>query len=250
MAKYYLTENEIAQLRRLVSDCTGIIRILRSVFHPRESAELTFTPFPVDTGSLKPSMNSHLRPVPLEKSLRLINHGPTVLVSAGHEGVDNVMAAAWVRGLDFAPPKITAVLASTSKTRELAEKSGCFAIQVPTVKQAQLVHAVGNSSLRDDPEKLKHCGAELFRIDGTSAPLVAGCSAWLACRIIPDAYNQKNYDMIIGEIVGAWADDRVFRNGHWEFETADADWRSLHYVAGGHFYAIGDPVRVADESDD
>lgn len=195
-------------------------------------------------------MDRHLLPVPLEKALRLINHGPTVLVSAAHDGVDNVMAASWVCGLDFAPPKLSAVLAGTAKTRELAERSGHFAIQVPTVRQARLVHAVGNSSLRDDPDKLQRCGAELFRIDGAPAPLVAGCSAWLLCRILPDTHTRDRYDLLLGEIVGAWADDRVFRDGHWQFETADPGWRSLHYIAGGHFYATGDPVEVPDDSED
>jgi hypothetical protein len=35
-----------------------------------------------------------------------------------------------------------------------------------------------------------------------------------------------------------------FREGHWAYENADPQWRSLHYVAGGHFYAIGEPVVV------
>jgi flavin reductase (DIM6/NTAB) family NADH-FMN oxidoreductase RutF len=195
-------------------------------------------------------MDSHILPVPLEKASRLINHGPTVLVSASYGGVDNVMAAAWVCGLDFAPPKVTLVLGRTSKTRELAEKSGHLVVQVPTVRQAQLVHAVGNSSGRDGPDKLKRCGVELFRIDGVPAPLVAGCSAWLSCRIIPDAHTRDRYDLFAAEVTGAWADDRVFRDGHWQFETADADWRSLHYIAGGHFYATGAAVDVPDTGAD
>jgi hypothetical protein len=36
----------------------------------------------------------------------------------------------------------------------------------------------------------------------------------------------------------------VFASGHWNFENADPAWRSLHYVAGGHFYAIGTPLTV------
>lgn len=39
--------------------------------------------------------HSFMAPVPLDKAYRLINHGPTVLVSARHDGVENVMAAAW-----------------------------------------------------------------------------------------------------------------------------------------------------------
>ena len=49
-------------------------------------------------------MDSYISPVDLQKAYRLINHGPTVLVSARHAGVDNVMAAAWACALDFAPP--------------------------------------------------------------------------------------------------------------------------------------------------
>lgn len=39
-------------------------------------------------------MDSHISPVDLQKAYRLINHGPTVLVSARDADVDNVMAAA------------------------------------------------------------------------------------------------------------------------------------------------------------
>ena len=49
-------------------------------------------------------------PVELEKSYRLLNHGPTVLVSSSHGGRHNVMAAAWSMPLDFSPPKVTVVI--------------------------------------------------------------------------------------------------------------------------------------------
>ena len=52
-------------------------------------------------GSYELFMNEFIAPVPLEKAYRLINHGPTVLVSARHGGVDDVMAAAWACALDM-----------------------------------------------------------------------------------------------------------------------------------------------------
>jgi flavin reductase (DIM6/NTAB) family NADH-FMN oxidoreductase RutF len=85
---------------------------------------------------------------------------------------------------------------------------------------------------------------DLFRIPGYDMPFVAGSSAWLACKLIPEPHNQQTYDLFIGEVIGAWADTRVFRDGHWEYEHADPQWRSLHYVAGGHFYAIGEALDV------
>ena len=191
-------------------------------------------------------MDSHISPVELEKSYRLINHGPTVLVSAEYKGVDNVMAAAWACALDFSPPKLTVVLDKNTKTRELVENSGTFVIQVPTAAQLQLTHQLGSKSMLTEPDKLKNADVKLFRIDGYERPFVAGCSAWLACKLIPEPHNQTTYDLFIGEVVGAWADTRVFRNGHWHFEDADPDWRSLHYIAGGNFYAIGDPTDKED----
>lgn len=186
-----------------------------------------------------PHMNKHLAPVPLEKASRLINHGPTVLVSARYGGVDDVMAAAWACALDYTPPKLTVVLDKSTRTRELVEDSGAFVIQVPTVGQLQLVYRVGQHSLRDEPDKLRRSGVELFQIEPHHLPFVEGCSAWLACKLIPEPHNQEAYDLFIGEVVGAWADTRVFKDGHWQFESADPTLRSLHHIAGGRFYAIG-----------
>jgi flavin reductase (DIM6/NTAB) family NADH-FMN oxidoreductase RutF len=191
-------------------------------------------------------MQNFVAPVELPKAYRLINHGPTVLVSARHEGVDDVMAAAWACGLDYSPPKLTVVLDRATKTRELIEKSGVFVVQVPTLALLKLTHAVGITSLRDDPRKLERAGVKWFRIEGCELPVVAGCSAWLACRVIPEPHNQDAYDLFIGEVTGAWADTRVFRKGHWKYENTDPSLRSLHYIAGGHFYVIGDAYDAND----
>jgi len=74
----------------------------------------------------------HFAPVALDKSYRLMNHGPTVLVSASHDGVDNVMAAAWACVLDYGDsPKVSVVLDKATLTRELIEAGGLFALQLP-----------------------------------------------------------------------------------------------------------------------
>jgi flavin reductase (DIM6/NTAB) family NADH-FMN oxidoreductase RutF len=192
-------------------------------------------------------LDQHIKPVELEKAYRLLNHGPTVLVSASHGGVDDVMAAAWSCALDFAPPKVTVVLDKATATRQLVEHSGYFVLQVPNVAQLQLTYEVGHTTLTELPDKLARAGVELFRIVGHEVPLVAGSSAWLICKVLPEPRNQQVYDLFIGEVVAAYADTRVFNNGHWEFEKADPRWRSLHYIAGGTFYAIGDVV-AADTS--
>lgn len=197
---------------------------------------------------LPTASHPHFTPVPLDKAYRLLNHGPVVLVSAAHAGQHNVMAASWACALDFAPPKVTVVLDKATRTRELVEASGFFALQLPTVPLAALTVALGTDSAKTTPDKLQRHGVALFEAPGhpaqTTPPLVQGCAAWLLCRVIPEPHNQQAYDLFIGEVVAAWADVRVFRNGHWEFDTASDDLRTLHYVAGGQFYVTGASVRV------
>lgn len=189
--------------------------------------------------------------VPLDKAYRLLNHGPTVLVSAAHAGQCNVMAAAWACALDFMPPKVTVVLDKATRTRELVEASGMFALQLPTVPQAAMTVGIGTDSAKTLPDKLQRHGVPLFDAPAlpdiaadNAPPLVQGCAAWLVCRVIPEPHNQQTYDLFIGEVVAAWADERVFRHGHWEFDTAPDALRTLHYVAGGQFYATGASVKV------
>ena len=188
---------------------------------------------------------AHFTSVPLDKAYRLLNHGPTVLVSAEHAGQRNVMAASWACALDFAPPKVTVVLDKATRTRELVEASGMFALQLPTLPMAAMTVALGTDSAKTHPDKLRQHGVELFYAPSQpTAPLVQGCAAWLVCRVLPEPHNQQAYDLFIGEVVAAWADDRVFRHGHWEFDSAPDSLRTLHSVAGGQFYATGAAGKV------
>ena len=187
---------------------------------------------------------THFTPVPLDKAYRLINHGPTVLVSAAHGGERNVMAAAWACALDFVPPKVTVVIDKATRTRALVEASGHFALQLPTAAMAALTLGVGTDSARTMPDKAGRHGVQWFDVPGHAVPLVQGCAAWLLCRVVPEPHNQQAYDLFIGEVEAAWADDRVFRHDHWEFEGAPDALRTLHYVAGGQFYATGASVKV------
>lgn len=184
----------------------------------------------------------HARPVPLDKAYRLINHGPTVLVSASHGGHVNAMAAAWACALDFSPPKVTVVLDKSTRTRELVEASGVFVLSLPTVAQAQLTVALGTDSAKQVPDKLARLGVQTVPAPGSGAPLVPGCVAWLVCRVVPEPHNQQAYDLFIGEVIDAWADERVFHDGRWFFDQAPDDLRTLHHVAGGQFFAIGRAV--------
>ncbi|MBS0427827.1 MAG: flavin reductase family protein [Proteobacteria bacterium] len=191
-------------------------------------------------------MTAPREPVDLAKAYRLLNHGPTVLVSAAADGRRNLMAAAWAMPLDFAPPKVAVVLDKATYTRRLIEASGEFVLQVPVRAQLDLVDALGNVSGTDEEalggrDKFDAFGLATFAGSATGAPLLEGCAAWLECRLLPEPPIQQRYDLFLGEVIAAQADPRVFSAGRWHFDGHD-DLRTLHHVAGGHFIVDGEAV--------
>ena len=180
--------------------------------------------------------------IPLRQSYKLINHGPTTLISSSAGGRRDVMAAAWVMGIDFEPPKLAAVIAAGTYTRELIEASGEFAVSLPTRAQARLTYDVGNVSGRD-VDKFANYRIGVSPGSHVQAPLIDGCVGWLECRVLPEPEIAERYDLFVAEVVAAWADDEVWKHGAWEF-SADAQ-RTIHHLSSGTFLAIGERFKVS-----
>lgn len=180
--------------------------------------------------------------VPLEKSYLLLNHGPVTLVTSAAGERHNVMAAAWAMPLDFAPAKVLLVVDKSSYTRELIEASGEFALNLPLRAQADAVIDVGSRSGRDG-DKFAAAGLTHFPAQRIAAPLVAGCAAWLECRVLREPHNERSYDLFIAEVLAAHADPALFSDGRWHFP--DATRTTLHYQSGGRFFATGEAFEAS-----
>lgn len=186
-----------------------------------------------------------IKSIKLNQVYRLLNHGPTILVSSGFNGKQNIMAAAWNMPLDFDPPKICVVIDKNTYTRELIEASSSFAINVPCVAQVDLVTKLGSYSGRElqGTNKFSENQLETFAAQHIAAPLLTSCVAWLECKIIPEPHNQNIYDLFIAEVVAAYADEHVFSDGRWHFDGHDA-LRTIHHIAGGAFFAAGKLIQT------
>lgn len=174
------------------------------------------------------------QPVDLAYACRLINHGPTVLVTSAHGGRRNVMAAAWSMPVEFTPPRVAVVIDKSTYTRELVLGSGLFALNLPCRGMADVAYTVGSTSGRDE-DKFARLNLASFDGDALGLPLLADCVAWLECRRIPEPHAEAKYDTFFGEVVAAWADERVFAHGHWDFRDDNAALHTLHHLGGGHF---------------
>mgnify|MGYP006157314425 CR=1 FL=1 len=57
-----------------------------------------------------------------------------------------------------------------------------------------------------------------------NSPL-AGCAAWLVCKLIPEPHNQQSYDLFIAEVVAAWAfEDRMVRRRYLATPATGGSW--------------------------
>lgn len=176
--------------------------------------------------------------VPLPLCYRLLNHGPATLITARAGGSANIMAAQWVMPLDFDPPKLAIVLDHASRTRALIDASGVLAVQLPERAQAHMTWRVGSTS-GAGVDKL--AAVETFAADAVDVPLVAGCLAWLECRVVRStALDEvaREHDLFVVEVVAASADDRYWRGDRIALDAV----QTLHHLAGGRFVASGDLI--------
>jgi len=189
------------------------------------------------------------RDVDLAHASRLVNHGPTVLVGSAHGGRRNLMAAAWSMPVEFTPPRIAVVIDKATFTRELVEASGAFSLSLPGPALADLTWTVGSVSGRDAAaDKFERYRIDAFDSPVLGLPWIAGCLAWIECRVIPEPHAQQAYDTFFGEVVAAQADARVFRDGRWTMTDDNAALHTLHHLGAGRFVAAGSmwPARRLD----
>ncbi|OZI77880.1 flavin reductase family protein [Bordetella genomosp. 12] len=188
--------------------------------------------------------SSHFQPVALEHASRLINHGPTVLITTRHGAVRNIMAAAWSMPVEFSPPRISVVIDKHTYTRELMQASGGFGLLIPGVAFADQTYAVGSVSGREG-DKFTRYG--IATLDGPvlGLPLVeTGMAAWMECRWIPEKHTEDAYDTCFAEVVSAAADSRIFAGGHWHIHADNRDLHTLHHLGAGTFAVAGAPIRA------
>ncbi len=178
--------------------------------------------------------------IPLKNSDKLLNHGPVSIITSAHGEKRNIMAAAWTMPLDFSPAKVAVVIDKNTYTRELVNASGEFGLQFPMRKIAQLTLNVGDVSGRE-LDKFSRFNINTFPAAKIAAPFIDDCIGWLECKVIKQ--GAEDMDLIVGEVVAAYADAEQFLNGRWHFSD-DPQKRSIHYMAGGEFYTTGEAFKT------
>ena len=182
------------------------------------------------------------QPVALQHASRLLNFGPTVLITSRHGDVTNVMAAAWSMPVEFTPPRLAVVIDKNTFTKQLINQTGYFGLCIPGAAIADLVLELGSCSGRDG-NKFSRFGLPFRDGEHSGVPLIEqGCSAWLECRLLPEPHTELHYDTCFAEVLAAAADPRIFSSGRWQVTEDNRDLHSIHHLGAGHFLR-GEPLR-------
>lgn len=177
--------------------------------------------------------------VDLKYAYRLLGLGSVVMVSSYDENdVPNLMTCAWNCCLDFDPPKAILVLGSGSKTRANIEKTHELIINIPSNKQKDLVLAVG-SKHGFDVNKFEENNIEAKKSKLVNAPVVDGCIGYLECKVIDEPEMQKKYDIVMVEIVAAYADEQAFDGQKY---TLNSELTTIHHLADDKLVATGNII--------
>ena len=171
------------------------------------------------------------KPVKLEESVRLINHGPCVLVSVGDSDADNLFTVAWNMPVRKNPPHIAIESSMSHHSFSFIEKNRELCINVPAANIADKVLAAGKISGADVDDKFAEVGLSREPSVVVKAPRVAEAVGHLECRV-SKIMEFGSSAMIIAEVVAAAADETLFENGTWQPDRGDG---MLHHLGGNAF---------------
>lgn len=192
-------------------------------------------------------MIANIKPISVDEAWKLFNLGGTVLVEGTYEGDIDVMPASWSSPLDY--NKLMVVLDSTHYTRKLVEKDGYFLLALPTAKIVEELMFLGSNSKNDLKTKVEDSKLGFHKLDDCRFPLPKGCVAWAVCKVLPEQPIQQKYDLFLSEVVQAFYDERVIKNGEPQFEKLDADFSILPNFGGAKFYRLGKRLPVPGYDD-
>jgi flavin reductase (DIM6/NTAB) family NADH-FMN oxidoreductase RutF len=172
--------------------------------------------------------------ISLEKANRLINHGPTVLVSCQSDGKPNVMTAAWQTPVSKRPPLVAVSIAPQRYTHQLIEVAREFVINIPPWTLLQETHGCGTVSGRD-VNKFETFGLTPLPASNVGAPLIRECIAHLECRLY-ESFSVGDHTLFVGEILSASVDEDLFD----EFlRVDDSKAKTIHHL-GSNAYTSPD----------
>jgi flavin reductase (DIM6/NTAB) family NADH-FMN oxidoreductase RutF len=172
--------------------------------------------------------------LPPARANRLINHGPAVLVTSGHEGETNIMTAAWAMPASHTPPMVAVAVGPSRHTHDLILASHEFAVNIPAAPLLEAVWCCGTSSGREK-DKFELCGLTPQPAAHLAVPLIKECIGAIECRLAAHP-AAGDHTIFIGEVLAVWVQPDLFEE---RLLVEKAGAHTLHHLGGRDFCLPG-----------
>lgn len=133
----------------------------------------------------------------MEKIYRLLYPMRVVLITASHQGKDNIMPAAWCYPLSADPPIFGVAISKKRYTYHLIHEAKSFAINLASPEMKDAVETCGKTSGKD---KDKFALAGLSREKGKATTVIAQSPATIECELI-DEYEIGDHVLFVGKAI-------------------------------------------------
>jgi flavin reductase (DIM6/NTAB) family NADH-FMN oxidoreductase RutF len=142
---------------------------------------------------------------------------PVVLVGTKVDGKDNFMTVGWCARANANPPMILCGIGNHHYTPKGIMATKTFSVNIPST---DLLEKTDYCGLVSGQKADKSQVFEVFYGSLKTAPMIKECPVSLECRLVQTVPLPTN-SLYIGEIVGAYADGRVLREGKPDFSEID-----------------------------
>jgi flavin reductase (DIM6/NTAB) family NADH-FMN oxidoreductase RutF len=138
---------------------------------------------------------------------------PVVLVGAQVSGKANFMTVGWCTRANASPPMIVCGIGNHHYTAKGIAETKTFSVNIPS---SDLLEKTDFCGLVSGAKVDKSETFDIFYGSLKTAPMIRECPVSLECRLIQIVSLPTN-SLYIGEIVGAYADGRIIKDGKPDF---------------------------------
>jgi flavin reductase (DIM6/NTAB) family NADH-FMN oxidoreductase RutF len=138
---------------------------------------------------------------------------PVVLVGTQVTGKANFMTVGWCSRANANPPMISCSINTGHFTPEGIRENRTFSVNIPSLSLLEKTDYCGLvSGANVDKSKV----FEVFYGTLKTAPMIRECPVTMECRLV-QAMDLPTNTLFIGEIVGAYSDEEVWKDGKPDF---------------------------------
>jgi len=171
--------------------------------------------------------------IPVDSAHRLINHGPTVLVSTRDEkGNYNLAPIAWNCPVGKNPSTLLIVVGKGHKTSENIEKTGEFIVCVPHRDQTELVVKTGKISGHEIDKFSEFC-IDAIPAEKVDALVPVDCVGYSECRV-KKVVELEKVNIFIASVEQARVKKGVFKE---RLLVENEEAKTIHHL-GGHLFSV------------